>query len=128
MIVLDASVLIAYLDSAAEHHDLAEELLAREIDDDLVINSLTLAEVLVVPARDDRMDEVNLTLEQLEVRELPFPVGAGTKLAQLRADTGLKMPDCCVLLAAEQVEARLASFDYRTRRAARARNIIVLES
>lgn len=128
MIVLDASVLIAYLDSADEHHDLAEELLAREIDDDFVVNSLTLAEVLVVPARDDQMDEVHVALGELEVRELPFPVGAGMKLARLRADTRLKMPDCCVLLAAEQVQARLASVDDRLRRVAKARNIIVLES
>lgn len=57
MIVLDVSVLVAYLDGEDEHHDRAEALLAREIDDDFVINPLILAEVLVVPARDGRLDE-----------------------------------------------------------------------
>ncbi len=128
MIVLDASVLIAYLDSENEHHDRAEVLLAREIDDDFAINSLTLAEVLVVPARDNRMDEVSTTLIEVEVRELPFPTNTGTKLAQLRSDTRLKMPDCCVLLAAEEANARLASFDDQLGRAAKARNIVVLDS
>jgi predicted nucleic acid-binding protein len=32
-------------------------------------------------------------------------------LAQLRTDTGLKLPDCCVLLAAQDHDARVASFD-----------------
>ena len=49
MIVLDASVLIAYLDGANTHHDRAAELLAREIEDDFGANTLTLAEVLVFP-------------------------------------------------------------------------------
>ena len=113
MIVLDASVLIAFLDSDDAHHVRAEALLIREVDDDFAINSLALAEVLVVPARDDRIDEVRATLDELEVRELSFPAGAGAQLAKLCADTNLKMPDCCVLLAAEQVNARVASFDDR---------------
>ena len=128
MIVLDASVLIAYLDSENEHHDRAVALLAREIDDDFVINPLTLAEVLVVPARDDRMAEVRATLAEVEVLELPFPADTGSKLAQLRSDTWLTMPDCCVLLAAEEANARLASFDDRLGSTAKARNLVVLDS
>lgn len=58
MIVLDASVLIAYLDSNDAQHALAEGLLAREIDDDFAASPLTLAEVLVVPVRDGRLDSV----------------------------------------------------------------------
>ena len=45
------------------------------------------------------------------------------KLARLRTATGLKMPDCCVLLAAESTNARLATFDNRLRKAAPARDI-----
>lgn len=123
MIVLDASVLIAYLEGEDEHHQAAEALLEREIDDDFGANSLTLAEVLVVPARDDRLDEVQLTLRELEVEELPFPGDAAVKLARLRAETGLKMPDCCVLLAAEHVGGRVASFDDGLRKAAVRRSL-----
>ena len=118
MIVLDASVLIAYLEGEDRHHEAAEALLAREIDDDFGSNPLTLAEVFVVPTRDDRLDEVRLTLRELEIEELPFPGDTAVKLALLRSETGLKMPDCCVLLAAEHVGARLASFDDGLRKAA----------
>lgn len=126
VIVLDASLVIAYLESTDGHHEAAEALLAREIDDDFGANPLTLAEVLVVAARDDRLDEVRLALRELEVEELPFPDETAVKLALLRSETGLKMPDCCVLLAAEHVGARLASFDAGLRKAAVKRGIQVV--
>jgi len=73
MIVLDASVLIAYLDGEDAHHAAAEALLAQAIEDDLGANSLTLAEVLVVPVRNDRLDMAKTALGDLEIQELPFP-------------------------------------------------------
>lgn len=126
MIVLDASVLIAYLDGANSHHDRARELLAREIDDDFGANTLTLAEVLVLPAGENRLDLVEAILRDLEVRELPFPEDTAVALAQLRATTGLKLPDCCVLLAAETVGGRMASFDAQLNRVAAARNLVTV--
>lgn len=123
MIVLDASVLIANLDGDDEHHEAAEALLAREIDDDFGANPLTLAGVFVVPFRDDRLDEVRLTLRELEVEEIPFPSDTAVKLAPLRSETGLRMPDCVVLLAAEHVGARVASFDDGLRKAAVKRSL-----
>ncbi|MGB7450228.1 MAG: PIN domain-containing protein [Ornithinimicrobium sp.] len=126
VIVLDASVLIAYLDRDDVQHARAETLLAEEIDDDFAANALTLAEVLVAPARERRLDAAREALDDLEVKELPFPADSAVKLAQLRATTNLKMPDCCVLLAAEGVQARVASFDTRLNQAAISRNLAVL--
>ena len=126
MIVLDASVLIAYLDAEDDHHAAAETLLIQAIDDDLAANSFTLAEVLLVPVRDGRLDPVQAALRDLEVQELPFPVDTAVRLAQLRATTGLGMPDCCVLLAAEDAAASVASFDERLAQAAEDRNLAVL--
>ncbi len=126
MIVLDASVLIGYLDGEDEHHAAAEALLTQAIDDDLAANSLTLAEVLVVPVRDGRLDPVQAALRDLEVQEVPFPVDTAVRLAQVRATTGLRMPDCCVLLAAEDAAASVASFDERLAQAAEDRNLAVL--
>ena len=126
MIVLDASVLIAYLDRDDVQHDRAETLLAEEIDDDFAANALTLAEVLVAPARERCLDAAREALDDLEVKELPFPADSAVKLAQLRAATNLKMPDCCVLLAAEGAQARVASFDARLNQAAISRNLAVL--
>lgn len=127
MIVLDASVLIAYLDDTDAHHRRAEDLLAREIDDEFGANSLTLAEVLVAPARENRLEETHAVLDDLEVHEEPFPHDTAVKLAQLRANTSAKMPDCCVVLAAEHLEARVASFDDRLLQAAAARGLETLD-
>jgi len=88
VIVLDASVLIAYLDGEDDHHAAAETLLAQAIDDDLAANSLTLAEVLVVPVRDGRLDQTLAALRDLEIQELPFPADTAVRLAQLRATAG----------------------------------------
>lgn len=126
VIVLDASVLIAYLDRDDAHHTLAEALLTREVDDDFAVNTLTLAEVLVAPARDDRLGVVYQALRELDVQELPFPDHAATRLAQLRATTNLKMPDCCALLAAEHARARIASFDARLTEAAARLDLIAV--
>jgi len=128
MIVLDASVLIAYLDADDVHHGAADALLAAEVDDDYGASSLTLAEVLVVPARQGRLPATCAALAALEVAELAFPSDTAVKLAQLRAATGLKMPDCCVLLAVETAAARLASFDDRLTSAAAARHIETVQA
>jgi predicted nucleic acid-binding protein len=58
MIVLDASVLIAYLDGDDDHHEASEAILAAAIDEDVGANSLTLAEVLVVPVRECNLSRV----------------------------------------------------------------------
>lgn len=125
MIVLDASVLIAYLDADDDHHQAAEALLAGAIDDNLGANPLTLAEVLVVPVRVGRLDHTLAALRDLEVEELPFPPATAVRLAQLRASSGLKMPECCVLLAAEHAGATVATFDERLAETAEHRNLTV---
>ena len=121
MIVLDANVLIAVLTPADGHHRAGLDLLARAIAgaEDLLVNPVTLAEALVFPAREGRVRaaEQAAALAELGVTEVPFPPGAASDLAMLRT-TGLKMPDCCVLLTAMDRQAALASFDDQLRRAA----------
>lgn len=126
MIVLDASVLIAYLDGEDDHHAAAEKLLADTIDDDLGANSLTLAEVLVVPVRTGRLEVARTALRDLEVQELPLPAATAVRLAQVRVSTRLRMPDCCALLAAEDAGASIASFDERLAQAAESREVPVV--
>lgn len=125
MIVLDASLLIAHLDAADDNHASASALVEAAADDTLAANPLTLAEVLVGPARAGRLDEMQAALRDLEVEEVPFPADTSVRLARLRADTGLKLPDCCVLLAAEQRGAAVASLDVRLCRAAEVRGLAV---
>lgn len=111
MIVLDATVLIAYLDERDAHHERAVTLLSREIDDDFAVSALTLAEVLVDPAGAGRLDAALSALADLDVAEQLFPHDTAIRLAELRASTRLRMPNCCVLLAAQHAGARIASFD-----------------
>lgn len=126
VIVLDASILIAYLDEDDEHHDRSMVLLSREIGDDLAISPITLAEVLVAPTRDQRSAPVLTAITALEVASIPITVDSAVRLAQLRVTTRLRMPDCCVLLAAQDASARVASFDDRLLTAASAVGLIAL--
>lgn len=111
MIVLDASVLIAHLDSGDPHHEGAQDLLRAAGEEALGASAITLAETLVSPARMDRLEDAEEALARLGVRELVLGEGAPARLAKLRAEVGLKLPDCCVLLAAREHSAVVASFD-----------------
>ena len=114
MIVLDASVLIAFLNPDDVHHHDADEFILRAVGDsqELAINPVTLAEVLVLPTREGRADNVVAELANMGVLEVPFPPDAARALARLRV-SGLKMPDCCVLLTAMDRGAALVTFDGR---------------
>jgi predicted nucleic acid-binding protein len=106
VIVVDASVLIGHLDESDAQHDRASALLVEAATSPLAASTITLAEVLVGPARHRRLGEVRDALRALEVGEIGLGAGAAERLAMLRARTGLKLPDCCVLLAAEDTQAQ----------------------
>lgn len=118
MIVLDASVLVAHLERHDAHHALATEQLLAVAEQEFGASSITLAEVLVAPARSNRLTAAQTALRTLPVEELPLPADAAARLAALRADTGLKLPDCCVLLAAEDVAGTVLTLDERLGREA----------
>lgn len=112
MIVLDARVLIAHLDARDRHHARATDLLLSVADEVLGASVLTLAEVLVGPARRGRLGEARTALRELGVEEIELGSDAPARLVGLRAGSGLKLPDRCVLLAAADAGAEaLGSFD-----------------
>jgi len=111
VIVLDASVLIAYLDGSDRHHDKATNLLEALSSEPWGVSSITLAETLVHPARAGRLQEAETALVGIDLQELVLGGGAPVRLAEMRAEIGIKMPDCCVLLAAQDNDAAVASFD-----------------
>ena len=114
MIVLDASVLIAHLESSDTHHARATALLLDYSDDEFGCSAITLAEVMVGAVRVGRGDHVRNALDDMGVQPIGLPAGAASELAHLRVRTGLKLPDCCVLHAARiQPSARVATFDAR---------------
>jgi predicted nucleic acid-binding protein len=119
VIVVDASVLIAHLDERDALHAEAVTLLLDAAEQPLAASPLTIAEVLVGPARKDRLDAAVDALELIELQEIPFAADAAVRLAVLRATTNLKLPDCCVLLAAQDGRAEaIITFDDRLGREA----------
>lgn len=125
MIVVDASVLIAHLDAADPHHERATALLHDAADEPLVASPVTLAEALVGPARTGQLGRATSAVDQLGVTAAPLGDDAPIPLASLRAATRLNLPDCCVLLAAEQAQGEVATFDDRLAAAARERGLVV---
>lgn len=123
MIVLDANVLIAHLDQHDAHHAAATERLLDLADQPFGASSITLAEVLVGPARTKSLPAAQAALRALEVSELSLPPNASERLAILRVETGLKLPDCCVLLAAEAAAGAVLTFDHRLAREAARRGL-----
>jgi len=64
-------------------------------------------------------------LHQLQVTSVRLDEDAPTRLAVLRASTNLKLPDCCVLLAAKQIHGAVATFDDPLATAARECGLVV---
>lgn len=124
MIVLDANILIAHLAVADEHQDAAFEIL--DTEEDLLVHPLTIAEALVYPARVGTEVIDRARIESLGVDVHRYGDDAPLRLARLRASTGLKFPDCCVLATAIDNGATLATFDHRLADAARERGIEVV--
>ncbi len=117
-VVADASAVIAALDDRHVHHQRAVAWFAEQ--EAWLIHPVTLAEVLVYPASAGRkvaeavmfdLIEVGLTVRQPAIDPLA--------LAELRASTRLKMPDCLVLaLAIEETAFEVLTFDDRLASAA----------
>jgi predicted nucleic acid-binding protein len=105
VIVLDASVLIAHLDEGDAQHERAVERLLAVAGEPFACSPITRAEVLVGPARAKRIDVAATALATLGVDDVALGSDAPVRLANLRAETGLKLPDCCVILAAQDAAA-----------------------
>ncbi|MDR2620925.1 MAG: PIN domain-containing protein [Propionibacteriaceae bacterium] len=116
MIVIDASALIAALDSHDAHHKKAQQLLGDTTD--LGIHPLTLAEILVLPVKEQRgqavLDAISKTCIKVLSAEIITPLDAATA----RAATGLKLPDAVVLATAQALKAGIVTFDLRLAAAA----------
>jgi predicted nucleic acid-binding protein len=125
MIVLDASVLIAHLDQRDALHAAAHQRLRSVAEQRLGASTITLAEALVGPTDSGALRTAQAALRALEVAELPLPPNAAERLAALRAETSLKLPDCCVLLAAETASGGVLTFDERLARSAAERGLAV---
>ncbi|GAA5151450.1 hypothetical protein GCM10025768_17810 [Microbacterium pseudoresistens] len=124
MIVLDASVLIAYWGEDDPHADAAFDIL--DTDEELLLHPVTLTETLVWPIRAEAGEEALEDIAQIGVERHEPRRDEPLRAARLRAQTRLGLPDCFVLAAAIEHEATLATFDKRLADTARAHGVTVV--
>lgn len=112
MIALDVSILVAHLYPLDGHHEAATSLLLDAVvDERLLVHTLTLAEVLVGGVRIGQGAQMLADLKMAGIMLASRDDDEPLRLAELRATTGLKLPDCCVLDVAVSNGAKLATFD-----------------
>jgi predicted nucleic acid-binding protein len=111
VIILDANVLIAFLDSSDPHHAASTELLERRFVDGFASSVLTVAEALVHPTRVDRQDAALTALLSIGVKVIPLEATDATELARVRNSYRLRMPDAVALHTAIRTGSELATFD-----------------
>lgn len=111
MTVLDAGVLIGFLDASDAHHDAAKEALttARDRGDRLVVPASAFAESLVGPSRrgSKAVKEVREFVRRLPIEVVALDESIALVAASLRARHGgrLKLPDALVVATAQALDA-----------------------
>jgi predicted nucleic acid-binding protein len=126
LIVVDASVVIAALARADQHHKKAAAFFEGHLREKFVMHPLTLAETLVGGAKYGRLGEVEQKVAALGLTSVPPDADEPGLIAELRIATKLKLPDCCVLSLALQLTAPIATFDARLASAATSRAVGVV--
>jgi len=109
LVVLDASVVIAFFDQHDAHHAAAVAALEKLIEDELVLPASAYAELLVFPNRRGGAAAVataKALLVQLPIRVEPIGAAIAERAAALRASTPrLRLPDTLVLATADVLDA-----------------------
>ncbi|GMA23924.1 hypothetical protein GCM10025864_16830 [Luteimicrobium album] len=127
MIVVDAGVVIAATTPAHLHHDAAQRIVAEHGGGGMVLHPLTMADILVGPARGGAEAHARRVPEAagfgLAPDGGPSPEGGARAVT---SPVALKMSDACVLATAEQLGVPLATFDQRLTREALNRQVVVL--
>lgn len=107
VVVLDASVLIAFLDANDAHHPAAVEALRAHERETLVLPASAYAEVLVGPLRRRAaaVATIQALLSALAVRIEPLTADIAVAAASLRArHPSLRLPDAFVLATADTLD------------------------
>lgn len=106
LIVFDASVVIALLDSSDALYAGAQREFDRVAGEDLTLPASALAETLVGPARAGKLEAARTRIEAFEFRVTDINDAVATEAARLRGrHLGLRLPDALVLAAAEVLDA-----------------------
>lgn len=111
MIVLDANVLIGFLDATDSRHAASIDLLERRFANGFGASVLTVAEALVHPTRVERQDAAMASLARIGVQLIPLDASDAAALARVRNAYRVRMPDAVALHTALSTGSELATFD-----------------
>jgi predicted nucleic acid-binding protein len=114
IVVLDASVVIALLDSSDAHHAAAGAAVERARREILVLPASAYAEILVDPWRTglDAVAVVKGFVKDLGIRIEPLTADVAERAARLRAHhRSLRLPDALVLATADALDAPALTCD-----------------
>jgi len=125
-LVLDANILIAYLDADDASHAAAVGILTGHRVATFMVSALNLAEVMVYPARAGALDAAQEALSFLDLVVASVDESSVVALASLRSTTGLKTPDVCALCTARDASSPLATLDRRLASVARSIGVEVV--
>lgn len=127
IVVLDASVVIALLDSSDAHHAAAAEAIRQVRREALVLPASAYAEILVDPWRrgTGAVAVARGFVSDLGIRIEPLTAEIGERAARLRARHGaLRLPDALVLATADVLDAPVLTCDRGWRRVSRLARVI----
>lgn len=124
MNVLDANVVIGFLDGANANHEQAVALLGSRLGEPLGMHEVTIAEVLAGPAQLGRAaaQQVWAAIQELGVSPLDR-VASPLDVALMRSSAGLPIPDCLVILSAGPVSDANPILTFDERLASKARQM-----
>lgn len=108
LVVLDASVIIGFLDPEDTLHEACVTALSEHHQDDLRISASVYAEILVAPYRTgaEAVTALESFLSDLGVKVEPIGAPIARAAAELRsACKGLRLPDALVLATADELDA-----------------------
>jgi len=127
IVVLDASIVIAFLDARDPHHAAGVEAVGHARREELVLPSSAYAEVLVDPWRrgPDAVAVVRRFVTDLGIRIAPLTEQVAELAARLRAHhRALRLPDALVLATADALEGAVLTCDRSWRRLSRRARVV----
>lgn len=110
VVVLDASVIIGFLDPEDALHDACVSALAEHQHDDLAAPASVYAEILVGPFRAGTaaVSEVEAFLSDFAIRIEPITASIARIAARLRSERkSLRIPDALVLACGDEIGAEV---------------------
>jgi predicted nucleic acid-binding protein len=127
IVVLDASVIIAFLDAGDAHHAAASAAVRQARREALVLPSSAYAEVLVDPWRrgPEAVAVVRRFVGDLGIRIEPLTAGIAERAARLRArHRALRLPDALIIATAEALDTAALTCNRSWPRASRRARVI----